>query len=220
MQAVRSMRAARRSTVAMLVTSALVGLVASVPGSPFTPPLFPGARAPAVLAGAADLLGLGTLSRDGLAVVGAAAIFAAAAAFLLALGAAWRGGLTVRHVIALGVRTGVHRDRGRGHQRLLDAGEHGLRFQGAGRGGLGAGDGPDGGRGPASRAGAGRVRRRPGRLEPGHRVPRGGRRAQRRPGGTGGGRGGGPGGPFGGGSGPPPAPPGGPPLGPPRGAPP
>src|SRR5918996_721362 len=103
MQAVRSMRAAHRSTVAMLVTSALVGLVASVPGSPFTPPLFPGARAPAVLAGAADLLRLGTFSRGGVAVVGGAAIFAAAAAFLLALGAAWRGDLTVRHVIVVGI---------------------------------------------------------------------------------------------------------------------
>lgn len=91
------------ATLAVLATGALVGLVASVPGSPFTPPLFPGARAPGILEGAAGLFGLGALSREGLAVFGAAALFAAAGAFLYALGAAWRGHLTVRRVVVVGI---------------------------------------------------------------------------------------------------------------------
>jgi alpha-1,6-mannosyltransferase len=87
----------------VLVTAALVGLVASVPSSPFTPPLFPGARAPGILEDAAGLLGLDALSRDGLAVLGAAALFAAAGAFLYALGAAWRGHLSLRRVVVVGI---------------------------------------------------------------------------------------------------------------------
>lgn len=96
-------RAARTATLAILATGGLVGLVASVPGSPFTPPLFPGARAPGILDGAARLLGLDALSRDGLAVLGATVLFAAAGAFLYALGAAWRGQLSARRVIVVGV---------------------------------------------------------------------------------------------------------------------
>jgi hypothetical protein len=97
------LRAARIATAAVVVTGALVGLVASVPGSPFTPPLFPGARAPGILEGAAGLIGLDALSREGLAVLGAAALFAAAGAFLYALGAAWRGHLSARRVIVVGI---------------------------------------------------------------------------------------------------------------------
>jgi hypothetical protein len=96
-------RAAGIATTAVLITGVLVGLVASTPGSPFTPPLFPGARAPGILEGAAGLLGLDSLSRDGLAVLGAAALFAAAGAFLYALGAAWRGHLSVRRVVVVGI---------------------------------------------------------------------------------------------------------------------
>jgi hypothetical protein len=94
---------ASAATLAILATGALVALVASVPGSPFTPPLFPGARAPGILEGAAGLIGLDALSREGLAVLGAAALFAAAGAFLYALGAAWRGYLSARRVILVGV---------------------------------------------------------------------------------------------------------------------
>jgi hypothetical protein len=97
------LRAARIATAVVLVTGALVGLVASVPGSPLTPPLFPGARTPEILEGAAGLVGLDALSREGLAVFGAAALFAAAGAFLYALGAAWRGHLTVRRVVVVGI---------------------------------------------------------------------------------------------------------------------
>lgn len=96
-------RSARVATVAILATGAVVGLVASVPGSPFTPPLFPGARAPGILEAAAGLLGLDALSRDGLAVVGAAVLFAAAGAFLYALGTAWRGHLSARRVVVVGI---------------------------------------------------------------------------------------------------------------------
>lgn len=97
------LRAARVATAAIVVTGTLVALVASVPGSPFTPPLFPGARAPGFLEGAAGLIGLDALSREGLAVFGAAALFAAAGAFLYSLGVAWRGRLTVRRVVVVGI---------------------------------------------------------------------------------------------------------------------
>jgi alpha-1,6-mannosyltransferase len=96
-------RSAPAATVAVVATAALVGLVASTPGSPFTPPLFPGARAPGILEGAAGLLGLDALSRDGLAVLGAAALFVAAGAFLYALGAAWRGHLSIRRIVVVGI---------------------------------------------------------------------------------------------------------------------
>ena len=102
--AMRKRVGARRvATSAVVLTAGLVALVASVPDSPFTPPLFPGARAPGLLEGAADLLGLDALSRDGVAVLGAAVIFASAGAFLYALGAAWRGDLTVRRVVVIGI---------------------------------------------------------------------------------------------------------------------
>jgi alpha-1,6-mannosyltransferase len=97
------LRAARIATAGVVVAGALVGLVASVPGSPITPPLFPGARALRILEAAAGLIGLNDLSREGLAVLGAAALFAAAAAFLYALGAAWRRRLSARRVIVVGV---------------------------------------------------------------------------------------------------------------------
>lgn len=97
------LRSGRVATIAVVVTAALVGLVASTPASPFTPPLLPGAGAPRLLEGAATALGLDRLPRDVLAVVGAAALFAAAGGFLYALGAAWRGGLSLRRVILVGV---------------------------------------------------------------------------------------------------------------------
>jgi alpha-1,6-mannosyltransferase len=96
-------RRARLATAGILGTSAVVALLASRPGSPFTPPLFPGARAPAFLAGASEALGLDRLPRDIVAVLGAAALFAAAGAFLYALGAAWRGDLSVRRVLVVGL---------------------------------------------------------------------------------------------------------------------
>jgi hypothetical protein len=103
MDAARGPRRARIATVGILGASALVALLASPPGSPFTPPLFPGAHAPEPLAWAASALGLDRLPRDVAAVLGAATMFGAAGAFLYALSAAWRGDLSVRRVIVVGL---------------------------------------------------------------------------------------------------------------------
>ncbi|HEV3473754.1 MAG TPA: polyprenol phosphomannose-dependent alpha 1,6 mannosyltransferase MptB, partial [Actinomycetota bacterium] len=96
-------RRAMISTLAVTAAAVLIALVASRPGSPFTPPLFPGAGAPSWLVRPGTALGFDRLSRDGLAVVGAAALFAAVIAFLWALRAAWRGEITVRRVIFVGL---------------------------------------------------------------------------------------------------------------------
>jgi hypothetical protein len=91
------------ATWATLGTAGAVVLVASRPGSPFTPPLFPGAGPLPPLAEVASWVGLDRLSRDVVAVVGAAVLFAAVGAFLYALRQAWAGALTVRRVIAVAV---------------------------------------------------------------------------------------------------------------------
>src|SRR5688572_10336531 len=96
----RARRGVRIATLATLLTAAMVVVVASRPGSPFTPPLFPGSEAPGFLRGAASLLGLDELPRDVIAVVGAAALFAAAGAFVYSLRQAWRGSLSIRRVVA------------------------------------------------------------------------------------------------------------------------
>jgi len=103
MAAPSASRRANAATLAVAASAILVALVASRPVSPFTPQLFPGAGAPGWLARPGTALGLGRLSREGLAVLGAAALFAAAIAFLWALRAAWRGDLTVRRVVVVGV---------------------------------------------------------------------------------------------------------------------
>jgi hypothetical protein len=94
-------RGVRVATLATLLTGALVAVVASRPGSPFTPPLFPGGEAHGLLQGAASLLGLDRIPRDLVAVIGAAAVFAAAGAFIYSLRQAWRGSLSVRRVVAV-----------------------------------------------------------------------------------------------------------------------
>ncbi len=91
------------ATWATLGTAGAVALVASRPGSPFTPPLFPGAGPLPPLAEAASAVGLDGLSRDVVAVVGAVVLFAAVGAFLYALRQAWDGALTVRRVVAVGL---------------------------------------------------------------------------------------------------------------------
>jgi hypothetical protein len=88
-------------TAAVLITAGVVALVASRPGSPFTPPLYPGAEGFPPFRWAADTLGLDALSRDAVGVLGAAALFAAAGAFLFALNAAWRGALSIRRILAV-----------------------------------------------------------------------------------------------------------------------
>jgi hypothetical protein len=96
-------RRATGVTAAVAATAFLIALVASRPGSPFTPPLLPDAGAPGWLVRPGTALGLDGLSRDALAVVGAAALFGAALAFLWSLRAAWRGELTVRRIVILGL---------------------------------------------------------------------------------------------------------------------
>lgn len=91
------------ATAGTVVTSLLVAALASRPNSPLTPPLFPGAGAPRWLSALADALGLSALPRDAAAAVSAAFLVAAAAAFLYALREAWRGRLTVRWVLVVGV---------------------------------------------------------------------------------------------------------------------
>ena len=96
-------RRATGATVAVAATGLLISLVASRPGSPFTPPLFPDAGAPGWLVRPGTTLGLDRLSRDALAVVGAAALFGAAVAFIWALREAWHGRLTVRRVAIVAI---------------------------------------------------------------------------------------------------------------------
>jgi hypothetical protein len=93
----------RLATAAILLTGAAITIVASMPGSPFTPPLPRGTTATWPLRGTLSLLGVDRLSRGGVAALGAVVIFAAAGAFLYALGRAWRGELSVRRVIGVGL---------------------------------------------------------------------------------------------------------------------
>lgn len=95
--------AAGVATAATVLTCLVVSLVASVPHSPFTPPLARGAEAPGFLAGTASLLGLDTLARDVAGLVGAIVLVAGAAAFVFALREAWRGRLSLRLVLLVGV---------------------------------------------------------------------------------------------------------------------
>jgi hypothetical protein len=88
-------------TAAVLVAAGIVALVASRAGSPFTPPLYPGAEGFPPFRWLADILGLDALSRHAVGIVGAAALFAAAGAFVFALRAAWRGALSIRRILAV-----------------------------------------------------------------------------------------------------------------------
>ena len=96
-------RGGRVAIVATSVTSVLVALLASTPSSPLTPDLFPGGGAPAFLARGSELLGLDRLPRDGAAVFSVVFLFAAAGAFVFALVQAWRGGVSLRSVLILGL---------------------------------------------------------------------------------------------------------------------
>jgi hypothetical protein len=91
------------ATAVVLVTAGVVALVAARPGSPLTPPLYPGAGGFPPLVWLSKFLGLDELSRDAVGVVGAAALFASAGAFLYALVQAWHGRLPVRRVLLVAV---------------------------------------------------------------------------------------------------------------------
>jgi hypothetical protein len=91
------------ATTVVLVSAGVVALVAARPGSPLTPPLYPGAQGFPPLVWLSRFLGLDELSRDAVGVVGAAALFAAAGSFLYALVQAWHGRLPVRRVLLVAV---------------------------------------------------------------------------------------------------------------------
>jgi hypothetical protein len=93
----------RLSLIAVVILSVALAVVASPPGSPFTPPLYPGGAAPGWLRGVADLLGLDALSREVVAVIGGVVIFALTASFLFALRSAWRREISMRSVLLVGV---------------------------------------------------------------------------------------------------------------------
>ena len=96
-------RAATIATIAVVSSSTAVGLLASRPDSPLTPPLAPGANASQALARAAEVVALERLPRDAAAALSAVLLFAAVGAFLYALRSAWRGSLAVGRVIVVGV---------------------------------------------------------------------------------------------------------------------
>ena len=96
------MLAARRARVtvgAFVALSGLLAVAASRPGSPFTPPLYPGGEAPAWLQAPARWLGLDRLPREVIAAVGGVLVFGLVIAFLFVLRAAWRGEISVRTVV-------------------------------------------------------------------------------------------------------------------------
>jgi hypothetical protein len=94
---------ARIATAATMVTWAAIALMASRPDSPLTPPLPPGAEAPAFLSRPAVALGLDRLPKDVAGLVSAVFFVAAGFAFFYSTRSAWRGGLTVRRVVVVGV---------------------------------------------------------------------------------------------------------------------
>jgi hypothetical protein len=96
-------RVAWGATVGILGTAAMVALLASRPGSPMTPPLFPGAEAPPFLRWLTRVLGIDALSRDAVGVLAAVALVAGAASFVYALREAWAGRLTLRRIFWVAV---------------------------------------------------------------------------------------------------------------------
>ncbi len=78
-------------------------MVAAAPKSPYTPILPAGERAAAPLRSLASAGGLGSLSQDSLAWVGIAAMVFAVAVFAFAIREAWRGGISVRLAVTLGI---------------------------------------------------------------------------------------------------------------------
>ena len=100
----------RRATGAVAASAAsilLLGLVASVPASPFLPELPPGVAPSGPIAWLADAIGLDALQGGALVALGVAAAVAGAASFLVLLVAAWRGRVSVRTVVVLAVAAHV-----------------------------------------------------------------------------------------------------------------
>jgi hypothetical protein len=99
----RTRTGALGATVAILASFFIVGLLASRPGSPMTPPLFEGAGAPSFMVRLTEVLGLDRVSRDGVGVLAAVALVAAAVAFVYALRRAWTGELGLRRIVVVAV---------------------------------------------------------------------------------------------------------------------
>jgi hypothetical protein len=100
---IRERSRAAGATAAILGSAGVVALVASRPGSPFTPPLYPGAEGFPPLTALAEGLGLDSLPRNAVAVLGAGALFASVGAFLFALVQAWKGRLPIRRIVIVAI---------------------------------------------------------------------------------------------------------------------
>ena len=82
---------------------AAVAVLAGMDPSPFSPPLLPGDEPVAPLTGLAHGFGLGGLSSHGAAILGLLLMAFAVGGFLFGLWEAWRGRLSVRVVLGLGI---------------------------------------------------------------------------------------------------------------------
>jgi alpha-1,6-mannosyltransferase len=96
-----------RRSAPLAITAALLGvlavaLVASTPASPFQP-LVPEGYGPGPLGGLSRLVGLDRLSRDPLAGVGIVCMVLATAGFCWALVEAWRGRISLRTALLVGL---------------------------------------------------------------------------------------------------------------------
>lgn len=81
----------------------LLTLIAAAPLSPFHPALPPGEQAIGPLRWVASAIGLDALSRDGIAGVAIVVLVFASVAFVYAVREAWRGRITVRLALTLGI---------------------------------------------------------------------------------------------------------------------
>src|SRR5918999_3258507 len=95
-------RSAPLAIAAALLGILAVALVASPPSSS-SQPLAPGGYGPGPLGGLSRLVGLNNLSRDPLAGVGIVCMVAATAAFCWALLEAWRGRISLRTALLVGL---------------------------------------------------------------------------------------------------------------------
>lgn len=91
------------ATAGTLVTWLAVALLASRPASPLTPPLPPGAEAPWFLSRPAAALGLDRLHKEAAGLLSGLLLLSAGLGFLYTARVAWRGSLTVRRVLVVGI---------------------------------------------------------------------------------------------------------------------
>ncbi|MEX1047655.1 MAG: hypothetical protein WD757_01555 [Actinomycetota bacterium] len=103
MQGEKSRRLGAKAVAGSIAAIVLLSLVASTPESPFHPLLPEGEGAAAPLRWLAEAVGLDRLPRGGLAAVAVVALLFGAVTFLYALRCAWRGEISLRVVVGLGV---------------------------------------------------------------------------------------------------------------------